>query len=59
MVYLSRKKFVHCDLAARNILLDAHMKCKVGKEIHIKIFLVRGLVMSDCRFWVDKALGRE
>ena len=29
MEYLSKKKFVHCDLATRNILLDTNLTCKV------------------------------
>ena len=29
MHYLSKKGFIHRDIAARNILLTADMKCKV------------------------------
>lgn len=31
MTYLAGLKFVHRDLATRNVLLDSRMNCKVGK----------------------------
>eukprot|EP00041_Stephanoeca_diplocostata_P038373 m.1508909 g.1508909 ORF g.1508909 m.1508909 type:complete len:164 (-) comp25209_c0_seq168:2112-2603(-) len=30
MRYLARRKFVHCDLATRNILVDAADRCKIA-----------------------------
>ena len=33
MVYLSGKGYIHCDLAARNILLSKNGVCKVIKTV--------------------------
>ena len=35
MVHLSSKRFVHRDLATRNVLLDQNLNCKVGVAQHV------------------------
>ena len=37
LVYLAKKAFVHRDIAARNILLDSDLNCKVYTYVHISI----------------------
>ena len=38
MVYLSRKGYIHCDLAARNILLSKDGVCKVSTQNLLCLF---------------------
>ena len=33
MLYLGCKKFIHCDLAARNVLVANDGTCKVGVDV--------------------------
>ena len=35
MTYLSGKGFIHCDLAARNILVSADNICKVMRQMSV------------------------
>ena len=38
--YLAGKSFVHRDIAARNILLDKELNCKVRGEVKVKVYLL-------------------
>ena len=46
MEYLSKKNFVHRDLATRNILLNKSLTCKVCLSYMTPVFSTRG---KDCK----------
>jgi serine/threonine protein kinase len=47
---LARKSFVHRDIAARNILLDKELNCKVGKSVNVIMHLLLfSSVQTGCK----------
>ena len=57
MKYLSKKGFVHRDIAARNILVDDQKTCKVA--MRLIIIMIVNVFLNTCMQIADFGMSRD